>query len=206
MTQQVKKPGSGGQASAKGATGGTAGKATQSAIHAAESTQRAAQNVVNISTTAVREMLASGTGEAQKAQEKVWEIGREGMENFARASDAFTRLSSEMLGICRDNVEALIECCNLSVNAAREMSTEITSVCNRSFSDSVELSKDLFSCRTINDVVELQNRTVKQAVDTYFSETNKLCNLAFEHCTEALEPLNDRVAEASEQFCKAIAA
>lgn len=205
MTQQAKKPTAAGQASAKIASG-AANKMTGAAFNAAESTKAAAQNVVNISSTAMREMLSSGTGEAQKAQEKIWEMSRESVESMARGCDMLTKMCMEMIGITRDNVEAMIECCNVTSNVCKNLSGEMAETCNKSFSDSVELTKEAFNCRTINDVADLQSRALKQALDTCFTEANKLCNMAFECATEALEPINERVCEASEQLAKVMAA
>lgn len=202
MSQQAKKPAA---ASAKIAPA-SANKMANTAFSAAESTKAAAQNVVNISAGAMREMLSSGSGEAQKAQEKMWEMSRESVENFARSCDVFTKMCAEMVNIARGNVEAFVECATISAGIAKTISSEVSETCNKSFSDCVEMSKEAFTCRTINDVVELQNKAVKQTLDVCFNETNKLCTLAFEGCSEALEPINERVSEASEQLCKVMSA
>jgi phasin family protein len=205
MTQPAKKPASTAQASAKMASNMTS-KVASGAYSAAESTKAAAQNVVNIGAGAMRDMLSSGSGEAQKAQEKMWEMSRESMENFARGCDMFSKMCMEMMNISRGNMEAMIESCTITSNIAKGMTTEMSEMCNKSFSDCVEMSKEAFSCRTINDVVELQNKAVKQALDTCFNETNKICGMAFECASDALEPINERVSEASEQMCKVMAA
>lgn len=202
MTQQAKKPASAQGAAARAA----AGKITQTAFGAAESTRQSAKNVVNMSAGAVRDILASSTGEAQKAQKKAFEMGREGVENFARSADIFSRMMTEMVSICRDNMEACLEACNTTANVAGTMTSEISECCNRLFSDSIELSKEAFECRTVNDLVELQSKAMRQTLDTCFNETNKLCNMAFECCNDALEPINERVAEASEKLSKVMTA
>lgn len=205
MTQPAKKTANPAQASAKIASS-AASKVASGAYSAAESTKAAAQNVVNIGAGAMRDMLSSGSGEAAKAQEKMWDMSRESMENFARGCDMFSKMCMEIMNISRGNIEAVVESCTITANVAKTMSSEISELCNKSFSDSVEMSKEAFSCRTINDVVELQNKAMKQMLDTCFNETNKMCNMAFECTTEALEPINERVSEASEQMCKVMAA
>jgi len=205
MSQQPKKSASASQASAKIASG-AANKMTGAAFSAAESTKAAAQNVVNISSSAMREMLSSGTGEAQKAHQKIWEMSQESMENLTRGADMWTKMCMEMVSIARDNVEAMIECANTTAGMCKNISEEAAETCNKQFSEAVELGKEAFACRTINDVADLQGKAVKQALDTCFNESNKLCNLAFECATEAMEPLNERVCEASEKLAKVMAA
>ncbi len=204
QTQQVKKPAGNPAQAAK--MSAAAQKMSGAAYSAAESTKSAAQNVVNIGAGAMRDMLYSGSGEAQKAQEKMWEMGREGVEHFSRATDMWTRMCMELMGICRDNVEAAIECANITAGVAKNVSAEISETCNKSFSEAVEMSKEAFNCRTINDVTELQSKAVRQALDTCFNETNRLSNMVFECATEALEPINERVCEASDRLCKVMAA
>lgn len=209
MSQQAKKPATPPQqqaAKVAAAASAASNKFASQAYSAAESTQKAAQNVVNISSSAVRDMFSSGTGEAQKAQEKIWEMGRENIENFARGADMFTRLCMEMISICRDNIEASIECATISASACKAISADLAETCNKSFSDCVELSKEAFTCRTVNDVADLQNKALKSAMDTCFAESSKISNYAFECASEALEPISERVCEASERLCKVMAA
>lgn len=203
MTQANKKPQS--QASAKIASN-FADKATKNTFAAVESTRSSAENVMKISGSAMRDFLSSSTEEAQKAQEKAFEFGRESAENIAKSADALTKVMHEMVGISRDNVETCVECCNMTAALAKDISGEIVECANRAFSDTVEISKEAFSCRTLNDVLELQTRVAKQTMDLWFNQSSRLTNMMFEYSTEALEPINERVAQASEQFSKALAA
>ena len=70
----------------------------------------------------------------------------------------------------------------------------------------MELSKEFFSCRTINDMMELQTRALKSAMDGAFARTSRLSSLVFEYSSEAMEPINERVSQATEQFNKAMSA
>lgn len=183
-----------------------ADKAAKQTFAAVESTKNSAENVVRIGSTAMKEFLASSAGEAKKAQEKMFSFGREGAENFAKSADAVTKMLAESVAMSRDNIETLIECGNMTASLAKDMSAELFESANKAFSDSVELSKDVFACRTINDVLELQNRVARSAIDSFFNQSVKFSGLFFEYSTEALEPINERVAQASEQFSKALAA
>lgn len=203
--QQPKKPASATQASAKFASG-AANKVTQTAFSAAESTRKSAQNVVNIGTNAVRDLLSSSTGEVAKAQQKAFDMSRESVENLTRGADMATKLVVECATIARDNMDACIECSTVASSVAQDITTEISECCNRAFSDAVELSKDAFNCRTLNDILEWQSRAFRQTMDTAFSESNKLSNILFQSCTDALEPINERIAEASDQISKVLAA
>lgn len=206
MTQPSKKPAQGqSQPSAKLASN-LANKAARNTFAAVESTRNSAENVVKIGSNAVKDFLSTGADEAQKAQEKLFEFSRESAENFAKSADAASKVMYEMIGISRDNIETAVECGNLTASLVKDISSEVFENANRTFSDNVEISKDFFACRTINDMMDLQSRVAKQAIDSFFNQSVKLSGMFFEYSTEALEPINERVAQATEQFSKALAA
>ena len=203
MSQQAKKPSA--APSAKLASS-VANKTAKQTFAAVESTRNSAENVVKIGSNAVKEFLATGAGEAKKAQEKAFDLSRESAEQFAKSADAVTKLMYEAISASRDNIETAIECGNMTAALAKDVSAEVLESANKAFSDGLELSKEVLACRTINDAIELQNRVVRSAVDAFFNQSVKLSGMVFEYTTEALEPINERVAQASEQFSKALAA
>lgn len=198
---QNKKP----QASPQGAQAKPAGNPAQAAYSAMDSTRKQTQNVLNMGAEAARQVWSSGATGARGAQERVMEMSREGVENLARSADMCTRVVTEMASIARENVDACIEAGTIGSNLAKEMGEEIAETCNKVFTDCVELSKEALACRTINDVMELQNRAFRQLMDHCFSQSSKLCGMAMEGCNEAMEPINERIASSSEQLCKAMA-
>ena len=202
MTQPTKKPS--GNPTAKLASD-VANKAAKSTFSAVENGRASAENGVKIGGTAVKDFMSSSASDAKAAQEKVFAMTREGTQHLAKGADTVTKLLYETISLGRDNVETAIECGNLTAALAKDLSTEIFETGNRTFSDNLELSKEFFTCRTFNDMFELQNRIVKNSLDTFFNQSVKLSGLVFEYTTEALEPINDRVAQASDQISKALA-
>lgn len=201
MTQQAKKASS--QPAVKLASN-VANKAAKNTISAVESTRSSAESVVKISSNAVKDLLANSTSEAQKVQEKAFEMGREGAEQISKSADAMTKSLYEAISISRDNVETLVECGNLTASLAKDVSSEMIEYANKAFSDNVEISKSIFACRTINDMVDLQNKIVKSSLDSFFNQSSKLTGMLFEYSTEALEPINERVSQATEQLSKTL--
>ena len=205
MTQQIKKNIS--QPAAKIASN-IASKAAKDALAAVESTRDSAENVVKIGSAAVKDLLANGATEAQKVQakvqEKVLEFGRESADKLAKSADVAGKTVSDLLEISRDNAEAAVELGNLTASFAKDISSEVFEYTNKAFSDNLETSKEFFACRTINEMVELQSKIIKNSLDSFLGETSKITNILFEYSSEALEPINERVAQASEQFSKTI--
>ena len=185
MTQQVKKPS---QPSAKAAS--VAGKQSE--------------NVVKLGSAAVKELLASGATEAQKVQEKAFEMGRESADKLAKSTDAACKVAYDFLGLSKGNMEAAVECGNLTAAFTKDISSEIFAYTNKVFAENMETSKEFFACRTINDMVDLQGKMLKNSLDSLFSETGKVASMLFEYGSEAIEPINERISEANEQFSKAV--
>lgn len=184
----------------------TANKATKQAYATLDSTRSSAENVVNMGGKAVKEFISTSASEAQKAHEKAFAIGREGAETFAKSADAATKALHEGIGISRDGLETCMECGNMTAELVSDLSREAFDYANRAFSEQLELSKEFFACRTLNDMFDLQNRFVKGSIDNFFAETTKVSERLFDYTTEALEPINERVAQATEQFTKTLAA
>ncbi len=203
MTQPTKKAPS--QPTAKLASN-VANKAAKNTLAAVESTRNSAENVVKIGGKAVQDFIATSAGEAQKAQEKAFAMGREGAQHVAKSADAVTKAMYEGISMSRDNIETCMECGNATAALAKDLSTELFEFTNKAFSEQLELSKEFFACRTINDMFELQNRLFRTAVDNMFNESAKISTMVFEYTSEAMEPINERVAQATEQFSKVLAA
>ena len=143
---------------------------------------------------------------AASAQKKVYEMERENVDNLLRTADGFNRAATEGMDICSGNIGAFVESGDVASRIFQDISNEMMESCNRTLSEVVELSRETFACKTLNDMIELQNRAVQQVCDNYFATTNKLCSMLFDSCTEALAPINKRTAIASEQIRKKMAA
>ena len=176
-----------------------------SAKLAPESKAKAAtENVVKMSSKAVKDFMSTSAYDAQKAQDKVLALTREGSEHLVKSADTVTKVMYETIGMCRDNVETLIECGNLTAALTKEMSTELFDASNQTFSENLELSKEFFACRTLHDMFDLQNRMMKRSMDNFFNQSMRVSSMMFEYTSEAIEPLNERMTQASEQISKVL--
>jgi hypothetical protein len=173
------------------------------AYDAMEAGRNSAENVVRIGSTAMKEFLSTSADEAQRAQDKIFSFGRESAENFAKSAESFSRMMSEGVAMSRDNIETCIECGNVASSLAKDMSAEMFENANRAFADCIEMSKAFFACRTLSDMYELQNRAARNQIDQFFNQSSKYTNMFFDYSSEALEPVSERMAQASEQFSKA---
>lgn len=181
---------------AKKSTSTTAAKKTTAAASSA------AETVVNLNNKAMQDIQTSLNSEAQKAQEKMYEMGRESAEQFTKSADAAGQAANQAMAICRDNIEACVESGNIAASIAKEASEELVEYINHTASENAELGKEFLACRTLNDVVELQNKVMKNSVEGCFEQYSNLANAMFQACNEIAEPINQRIAEATDEISK----
>ena len=140
------------------------------------------------------------------AQEKLAAFARESSEQLARASQGSSRASAEAVELARENIQAATEVCNVAVAVTKELAAELISYANKQFAQNVELSKQVLSCRTLNDMFDLATRITKTNLDGFFSESVKVSEMLFQCATDVSEPLNERVSETTDRLTKAMAA
>lgn len=143
---------------------------------------------------------SNNANEAKKTREKVFAIGKDGAEHLAKSADAVTKTLNDAIAMSRDNMETCIECGNLTTTFATDISSEVCDYTNKALSDTAEASRELFACRTINDMFELQNKIVKNTMDSFFDQSTKLSEIMFEYATEVLEPINKQVTKATSEL------
>ena len=144
--------------------------------------------------------------DASKAQEKLTQFARESAEQLSKSTGGANRAVQEFNELSRENVQALVEVTNTAVSVSKELSAEIVSYTNKVFSQNVEMSKQVLTCRTLNDMFDLSTRIVKSNLDAFFSESVKLSEKLFQCASDVSEPLNERLSETSERLTKAISA
>jgi hypothetical protein len=196
---------SSGQSAAKFTTQ-AANKAANATLAAVESSRNSAENMLRMSSDVVRDFFSAGTDETARMHEKIFSVGRETVEHLSRSAENASQSLNEAAAISRDNVEAIVELTGVATNISKEIGTEAFNYLNDVFSQNVELSKEAFACRTLSDLFELNNRMVKTNIDSFFNQSMRMSEMLFQYASEAAEPINERINEASERFSKALAA
>ena len=117
-----------------------------------------------------------------------------------------TRAMNESVTAMQGTVETYMECGTIAAEMSRKMSEEIVSFTNEMLSSNVELSKDIFACRTINDLFDLQTRMVRSNLDAIFSESARFSEMIFNYMNQAAEPISERLNAATNRFSRNMAA
>lgn len=175
-------------------------QAEEASAAAAKQMQSAAEQMMKYSSDIMQQMFsAANTAGASASQAK-------GADQFARSATAATKSMNDVVELGRENAEAWVECGNIAASVTKQMSAELANYINKAFAQNAELSKMALSCRTLNDMFDLQNRFVKSNLDAFFNESVKLSEMAFQCATDVSEPLNERVSATTERLSKAFSA
>jgi hypothetical protein len=141
-----------------------------------------------------------------EVQEKVHKLSHEHVDNIVHTAGEYSHAATQGMKHGSENIHALLESGTKASGIYKDMSGQIVKGYNRMFSDSVELSKEIFVCRTSKDMIELQSKAAGQLCEDYFDMTNKLCSMLFDSYTEALTSFGEHKTVMSDTFKKARAA
>lgn len=140
------------------------------------------------------------------ASEKASKMAKEASEQISKASQSANRAAAEAMEVSRENLAAVTQVLNLASNVSKELAAEMISYLNKQFSQNVELSKQVLTCRTLNDMFDLSTRITKSNLDGFFSQSVKISEMIFQCATDVSEPINERISESSERMSKAMSA
>jgi hypothetical protein len=134
--------------------------------------------------------------------EKVQAMSREAIETINKSTDKAARSMGEAFAINQEQVEALVESGKIAGDVSRDLQETLVSEMNEVFAEQVELSKDLLACRTLNDVVEIQNRALQSNLSRFFNTSARITDAWFKITTEATEPFNAQATQLSKHVKK----
>lgn len=155
---------------------------------------------------ALRQMMSAlPAGSQDKFQSQVNNMSQESVAQMAKSADAASKSMGEMLSMSKDNIDTAVTCSSIAVNASKTMGAELFNYANKSFSQNVEMSKEIFGCRTLNDMFDLQSKVVKANLDHFFNESVKMSEMMFKCSNEISEPLNKKMSENANRLTKAMA-
>ena len=141
-----------------------------------------------------------------EAQEKLSSFARESSEQMSKASQGANRAAAEAMESAREQISVMTEVCNVAASVSKELAAEMINYLNKQFAQNVELSKQVLTCRTLNDMFDLSTRITKANLDAFFSQSVKVSEMVFQCATDVSEPLNECVSQTSVRMAKAMSA
>lgn len=146
-------------------------------------------------------IFSEKTREFSKNQQQVFGIGSEGLSKIAQTTEQATAQLNDAINASRDNIEAVIECGNIAQGLTKSIGNKLTELANEITAQNINAAQQFLSCRTASDILNVQNEYIRSNVDNAFNNSLKIAELLAQF-TKVAEPLNERIANATEQFAK----
>ena len=93
----------------------------------------------------------------------------------------------------REAAETMMQTAASMAKCCEALGVEWIDYARTSVDHGVATSRDLMSCRTVEDAVNIQGRFFKEALDAYFAESARMSEISLKMANETLTPINDRV-------------
>jgi phasin family protein len=130
------------------------------------------------------------------------------VDQFAQVGNqAFTDGVEKSLGALNEanaqgkrNIEAVVASVTAAAKGAESLGAQAIAYSKISFENQVSQAKALTSCRSLQEVVELQTSYAKSAVEAYIAELNRASETVSAAVKDTMRPLNERAASVVEQF------
>lgn len=194
-------PKSSSSSATKSATSSAAGKTSATTNYKGAGFARSTgKQAMEMGADKMKRAFSDGARESQKLQDQFLQMTRESADEFAKISDASTRSLNDFMEQSRGSFEACIESGNITADMTRAFTNELFRVANETFSDNMEVSKEIFSCKTANDLYEMQNKAARNNLNHFFNQSSRFSDMFFQYMTDASEPFNQRTATSSKKY------
>lgn len=171
-----------------------------------EAVTRSYEQVANASTAALTDISSTVTAQMQKVQERASAVGVEALEHVSRSADAAVRQVNDALNNSQQHIEVCAQCSQVMGDAFAKITEELFQFVNHSFARNIELSREILSCRTVNDAIEWQNKLLQTNIDGTIEEMSKLSEMMMDATVSLVDPLGEQISKVVDRFAKSVAA
>ena len=112
----------------------------------------------------------------------------------------------EMLAMGTANTDAVVKASTILANGFADIHKQMLAQAQAEIENSMANAKELFACKSVQDVVALQTKLVQASMDKLMAQSSKFSEMTVKVANEAAEPINERVNVAVEKFMKPLAA
>ncbi len=168
-------------------------------VEAVETAAAASREAVDLAVKTSNDVTGKGFEKAVSAtKEQVAAASKAGRETFKGYED--------VIAYHKDNFDAVIEASNIWVNGVQNINRALGEMASKSVEKSAETTKKMLSCKTVEDVIALNNDSAKASYDAAVTETRTIHEMGVRLAESSAKPLAQRVNETVAQFSRQVAA
>ncbi|KZD04276.1 phasin family protein [Oceanibaculum pacificum] len=147
--------------------------------------------------------MKSGNDAATKGYEQALGLTK---EHVAKQSDAFFKGYDTLTSYNKQNLDAITASGAIVTKGVEDISKTWFGFTQSSVEQATETMQALMGCKTLRDVVELQNGFAKTSFDQLIAESAKLSEMTIKVTNDAIEPIKARMNSGVELMMKPLAA
>lgn len=107
---------------------------------------------------------------------------------------------NEVNAMSKSNIEAVVESVTAATKGAETVGAQAMAFSKKSWEEAVEASKTLSGAKSVQEVVELQSKYAKTALEAYVAEMNTMTETLSASFKDTFKPINTRVTAVVEKF------
>jgi phasin family protein len=157
-------------------------------------------------TATVEKIIDSGKEHLEQAvkagQEAATKNYEKAVEFSKKSVDESMKVLDDAAVFAKGNVEALIASAQVSAKGFEQLTKAVTEYSKKSMADSQAAFKALSSAKTAKEFFDIHNASMKASYDAWVSESSKMTEMVVKMANDALAPLSNRAALATEKLTK----
>jgi hypothetical protein len=131
-----------------------------------------------------------------------------GLENARKmaqhSADTLARVWGESMTLRQSHMDACAEAGSLAAEVASKLTESAMHYAHETMAENVDISKDVFACRTASDMLALQNRLAQSNIHRFLNESARCSNAMFNFISRASEPFSENLADAGKRVSDAL--
>lgn len=155
-----------------------------------------AQSVVDASVEAA---VKTGTETAAQNVERAVTTTN---EQVGKASEAMSAGYGDFSAMGQQNIDAMVEAGQIMAVGMENVSRELMSFAKASAEANAAAATKMFSAKSVQEAIDLQNAYARESFDKAVAETGKLTEMSVKLASDAFAPIQTRVNVAVEKLLK----
>lgn len=154
----------------------------------------------------VETVVKAGADVAAKGVEKATTMGQEQIAAAVKAGGQAFKTYEDAVAYNKENVDAFVQANNIMAKGMQDLNKVLFAMAQKNVEETVDLTKKMFGCKSVDDMVKLQSSLLKTNYTKAFDESRKISDMAVKLAEEAAAPIAGRVTVVVEKVTKPIAA
>jgi phasin family protein len=127
-------------------------------------------------------------------------MAQAGNQAFKDSVEKTLSALSEVNTLSKGNVEAVVESLTAATKGAETVGAQALAFSKKNWDEAVAAAKTLSGAKSVQEVIELQSKYAKSAMEAYVAEVNQMTETLSASFKDTFKPINTRVTAAVEKF------